>query len=61
MQARFLIPMVVSLATGILFSTLVILFLVPCLVIIVEDIKALLYKIFIARNINETSLESVEK
>ena len=40
-QARFLIPMVVSLAMGILFSTLVILFLVPCLVLIVEDIKSL--------------------
>jgi multidrug efflux pump subunit AcrB len=40
MQARFLIPMVVSLATGIIFATVVILFMVPCLVVISEDIKA---------------------
>jgi multidrug efflux pump subunit AcrB len=39
LQAQFLIPMVVSLSMGILFSTTVILFLVPCLVVIVEDIK----------------------
>ena len=46
LQARFLIPMVVSLSTGILFSTFVILFLVPCLVLIVEDIKHLLANYF---------------
>lgn len=39
LQAQFLIPMVVSLATGILFSTTVILILVPCLLLIVEDIR----------------------
>lgn len=42
MQARFLIPMVVSLAMGILFSTLVVLFCVPCLIVIVEDVKSAL-------------------
>ena len=41
LQAKFLIPMAVSLSTGILFSTFVILILVPCLVLIVEDIKQL--------------------
>jgi multidrug efflux pump subunit AcrB len=46
MQARFLIPMVVSLATGILFSTIVILILVPCLVLIVEDVKELGRRVF---------------
>lgn len=40
-QAQFLIPMVVSLATGILFSSVVILFLVPCLVLVVDDCKKL--------------------
>lgn len=39
LQARFLIPMVISLATGIIFATLIILLLVPCLVIVVEDLK----------------------
>lgn len=40
-QARFLIPMVVSLSMGILFGTLIILILVPCLVLVSEDLKAL--------------------
>lgn len=44
MQAQFLIPMVVSLATGILFSTFVILILVPTLVLIIQDIKNLCQK-----------------
>lgn len=39
LQAKFLIPMVISLAVGILFATLVILFLVPCLIVVVDDIK----------------------
>ena len=41
LQAQFLIPMVISLATGIVFATAIILLLVPCLVIVVEDIKNL--------------------
>ena len=39
-QAQFLIPMAVSLATGIVFASVVILFLVPALVIIREDFRA---------------------
>ncbi len=38
-QAKFLIPMAISLGFGILFSTMIILVLVPALYIIVEDIK----------------------
>ena len=38
-QAQFLIPMAVSLATGIVFASVVILFLVPALVIIREDLR----------------------
>ena len=38
-QAQFLIPMAVSLATGIVFASGVILFLVPALVIIREDFR----------------------
>ncbi len=41
MQAQFLIPMAVSLAFGVLFSTFIILLLVPCLYAIQEDLKAL--------------------
>ncbi len=46
MQARFLIPMVISLATGILFSTFIVLFFVPCLVLLVEDIKQWMKRVF---------------
>jgi len=40
-QARFLIPMAISLAFGILFSTLIILYLIPVLYTILEDLKGL--------------------
>jgi Cu/Ag efflux pump CusA len=39
LQARFLIPMAVSLAFGVMFATLITLFLVPSLYMILEDIK----------------------
>jgi len=38
-QARFLIPMAISLGFGILFATIITLVMVPCLYMIVEDIK----------------------
>ncbi len=44
-QAQFLIPMAVSLATGIVFASLVILFLVPALVIIREDLRQTLARV----------------
>ena len=40
-QAKFLIPMAISLGYGILFATLIALLLVPCLYLIVEDIRSL--------------------
>ena len=40
-QARFLIPMALSLGFGILFATVITLLLVPCLYMILEDIKEL--------------------
>ena len=39
-QARFMIPMAISLGFGILFATLITLVLLPCLYGILEDIKA---------------------
>ncbi len=39
LQARFLIPMAVSLAFGILFATLITLFLVPALYVILDDFQ----------------------
>lgn len=40
-QARFLIPMAISLGFGILFATFITLVMVPCLYMILEDFKAL--------------------
>lgn len=38
-QARFMIPMAISLGYGILFATLVILILVPCFYLLLEDVS----------------------
>ncbi|MFN2354452.1 MAG: efflux RND transporter permease subunit [Desulfopila sp.] len=45
-QARFLIPMALSLGFGILFATVITLALVPCLYLIVEDSKRFVSRIF---------------
>jgi len=42
-HAKFLIPMAVSLAFGVLFATFVALILVPCVYMVLEDIKKLLH------------------
>jgi multidrug efflux pump subunit AcrB len=38
-QAQFLIPMAISLGYGIIFATAIIVFLTPCLYLIIEDIR----------------------
>jgi len=38
-QARFMIPMALSLGYGILFATFISLLIVPCLYLVVEDVK----------------------
>jgi len=40
-QALIVIPMAVSLAFGVLFATIVTLLLIPCLYLIIEDLKQL--------------------
>jgi hypothetical protein len=45
LQAKFLIPMAVSLAFGVIFSTVITLGLVPVLYMIVEDAKGLFGRI----------------
>ena len=42
LQARFLVPMAVSLAFGVAFATIFILTIVPCCYLIIEDLKGLL-------------------
>lgn len=39
LQAQYIIPMAISLGFGIIFATVIILVLVPCLYIVLEDIK----------------------
>ncbi len=46
LQARFIIPMAISLGFGILFSTFLILFIVPAVYLILEDLGLLLAYIF---------------
>jgi multidrug efflux pump subunit AcrB len=38
LQAQFLIPMAVSLAFGVLFATLVSLLLIPCALLLADDV-----------------------
>jgi len=41
-QAKFMIPMAISLGFGILFATLIALLLVPCFYLVIEDVRHLL-------------------
>ena len=43
MQAQFLIPMAVSIASGVAFATLLTLLLIPCLLAIVNDCRRIVY------------------
>ena len=45
LQARFVIPMAVSLGFSVLFATLLTLVLVPCLYLILDDLKALVNRV----------------
>lgn len=45
-QARFLIPMAISLAFGVLFSTFIILLLVPSLYLLVEDVDRIVRRVY---------------
>lgn len=44
MQAQLVIPMAISLAFGILFATVITLLLIPCLYVVLDDIKKLFRK-----------------
>jgi multidrug efflux pump subunit AcrB len=39
-EAQFLIPMAVSMGFGILFTTVITLFLVPCALLLAQDVAA---------------------
>ena len=57
LQARFLIPMAVSLAFGVLFATIITLILVPALYMILEDFKTAV-KVFFLAVIGRSNSES---
>ena len=44
-QARFLIPMAISLGFGVLFATVLILLIVPAVYLIIEDLRSVVSKI----------------
>jgi multidrug efflux pump subunit AcrB len=44
-QAKFLIPMAISLGFGVIFSTVITLIIVPCVYVILEDVKRLAMRI----------------
>ncbi len=46
LQAQFIIPMAISIGFGIVFATLITLFLIPCLYIILEDTKLVFKNLF---------------
>ncbi|QQE13174.1 efflux RND transporter permease subunit [Planctomycetota bacterium] len=58
-QAKFLIPMAISLGFGILFATLISLVLVPCLYVIIEDLKNIFLGCPIERSHDEDALEEL--
>lgn len=58
MQAKFLVPMAVSLAFGILFATVITLFLVPGIYLILEDIREIGPKLRRRREANPTAQRS---
>lgn len=60
-QAKFLIPMAISLGFGILFSTAIVLVLVPALYLILEDAKAAVVKIFGLRDDEKKSTHGEEE
>jgi multidrug efflux pump subunit AcrB len=48
-QARFLIPMAISISFGLMSGTVLILLVLPCIVVIVDDIKAVLHFLWFGR------------
>lgn len=46
LQAKFLIPMAISLASGVIFATVLTLVLIPCLLVIFNDFRCLVYRGF---------------
>ena len=57
-QAQFVIPMAISIAFGIIFATVITLFLVPCLYVLQDDF-ILKLKSFLGKDTSEARLEEI--
>jgi len=57
-QAQFVIPMAISIAFGIVFATVITLFLVPCLYVLQDDF-ILKLKSFLGKDTSEDRLEEI--
>ncbi len=57
LQARFLIPMAISIAAGVAFASLLTLLLIPCLLYILNDLRRLAYWARTRRWPTETEVE----
>ena len=57
LQAQFIIPTVVSLAFGVLFSTIATLFLVPIVYLYVNDFRKIILEIFKTPSVSEITTE----
>ena len=55
MQARFLVPMAISLGYGVLFATFVILVLVPCMYMVIEDVTQLFHRLTGGQRVQSTA------
>ncbi len=54
-QARFMIPMAISISFGLASATLLILFVLPCIMVIVDDMKAVLHFAWHGRTRTQTA------
>ena len=59
-QAKIVIPMAVSLSFGVLFATIVTLVLIPCLYLIIEDIKSLFRRKKKVQQLEATELDKLK-
>ena len=57
-QAQFVIPMAISIAFGIVFATVITLFLVPCLYVLQDDL-ILKLKSLLGKDTSKTVLEEI--
>jgi len=48
-QAKFLIPMAITIAFGLMSATVIILIVLPCMLMILNDIKAVVYRLWTGR------------